>query len=242
MEDKQKTSPVRTAVRNGFSIALAVLLILAILAISGVILLLRGPALYGWIRFGIEPVHSAADADGDLLDDYTDIMLNARRYIRSNPEYVSDYFADGYPPEGQGVCTDVIWRAFKGAGYDLKSMIDEDIAAHPSSYYLPEGLPDTNIDFRRVPNLDTFFKRHCVTLTNDPTIVDQWHAGDFVIYDGHIAVVSDRRNAKGQPWIIHHMGSGPLEADMLDYRPILGHYRWQLIDEDDASDPDAAQS
>ena len=85
------------------------------------------PAWYARVRFGVTTLYSSADADGDLIDDYTDVMLAARRYIRSQPEYVSDYFAGGYPPEGQGVCADVIWRALKEAGYDLKAMLDEDV-------------------------------------------------------------------------------------------------------------------
>jgi len=164
----------------------------------------------------------------DRLSDYTDMVRSARSYIETQPEYISAYFAGGYPPEGQGVCTDVIWRALKAAGYDFKAMLDADVSSNPSAYPLPNGTPDSNIDFRRVVNLRVYFDRCCQALTTDPTDVAQWQPGDIVFYEGHVAVVSDRRNAAGQPWIIHHTGHGAFEEDALTYRPILAHYRWTV--------------
>ena len=187
---------------------------------------LRGQELYNLLRFGVVTVHSPNDADGDGLDDYTDLMLAARRYVRTRPEYVSTYFRGGYPPEGQGVCTDVIWRAMEASGYDFKAMIDADIAKNPKAYPLPNGKPDANIDFRRVVNLQVYFQRHGVALTTDASQIDQWQPGDIVFYDGHVAMVSDIRNADGQPWIIHHTGHGAFEEDALTYQKITGHYRW----------------
>ena len=210
-------------------------LLRALLIALGVFALLLAPfklpAWYARIRFGVPTIYSPVDADGDLIDDYTDIMLAARRYVRSQPEYVSDYFAGGYPPEGQGVCADVIWRALKEAGYDLKAMLDQDVGAHPDAYPLANGLPDSNIDFRRVVNLRVFFERHCLELTTDADEIAAWQRGDFVIYDGHIAVISDRRNAQGQPYIIHHTGHGAFEEDALTDRQILAHFRWALNEE-----------
>ncbi len=200
---------------------LALVLALALTAVN-----FRG--LYNLARFGVHTLRSPVDRDGDLIDDYTDIMLAARRYVASRPEYVSTYFGGGYPPDGQGVCTDVIWRALKAAGYDLKSMVDEDISRHASLYPLPDGKPDSNIDFRRVVNLKVFFDRHCPSLTCDPSKIDQWQPGDIVVYEGHVAIVSDRRNAKGRAWVIHHTGHGAFEEDALEYKKILGHYRWAL--------------
>ena len=183
-------------------------------------------AVYTRLRFGISTIHSPLDCDRDLLDDYSDIMLSARRYVRTNPEYDADYFSGGYPPEGRGVCADVIWHALGGAGYDFKALLDADIAAHPGQYPLPDGLPDTNIDFRRVVNLEVYFERHALALTTDLTQTAEWQPGDIVFYEGHVGVVSDRRNADGRPWVIHHTGHGAFEEDNLDYKPITGHYRW----------------
>ena len=201
-------------------------------ALGLVILALAGwTALYGreaWnlVRHGVRTVHSGIDRDHDLIDDAMDMMLAARRYVRTQPEYVSDYFAGGYPPQGQGVCTDVIWRAFKAAGYDFKALVDADIAGKPSAYPLAGGIPDQNIDFRRVVNLQVFFERNGAALTLDAGEIDQWQPGDIVFYDGHVAMVSDRRNGDGVPFIIHHTGHGAFEEDALTYRKIIGHYRW----------------
>jgi uncharacterized protein YijF (DUF1287 family) len=216
---KQKES--KTGKRVGW-ILCAVLILLLIAAVG----LLRGREIWNLVRFGVHTVHSPMDADGDFIDDYTDLMLSARRYVRTQPEYVSAYFRGGYPPEGQGVCTDVIWRALADCGYDFKTMLDRDIAKHPKAYPLPNGKPDVNIDFRRVVNLQTYFERHGQVLTTDPSRIGEWQPGDFVFYDGHVAVISDIRNADGQPWIIHHTGHGAFEEDALTYQKITGHYRW----------------
>ncbi|MBR3503193.1 MAG: DUF1287 domain-containing protein [Clostridia bacterium] len=184
-------------------------------------------AEYNRARFGVETLRSQTDRDGDGLDDWSDLMLAARRYVGTHPVYDAEYY-DGYPPEGHGVCADVIWQALKGAGYDFKTLLDADIAAHPNLYPLPIDAPDPNIDFRRVVNLQVFFERRCQKLTNDAAQIAEWQPGDIVFYEGHVAVVSDRRNAEGRPWVIHHTGRGAFEEDALDYKPITGHYRWTI--------------
>lgn len=80
----------------------------------------------------------------------------------------------GYPPDNEGVCSDVIWRAFKNAGYNLKEMIDEDIKNNLDEYPRVNGEPDTNIDFRRVPNLQVFFEKYATKLTKDINIIEEW--------------------------------------------------------------------
>ena len=111
----------------------------------------------------------------------------------------------GYPDDGLGVCTDVIWQAFQAAGYDLKTLVDADIAACPEAY--PHiTAPDSNIDFRRVNTLDTFFRRHAQVLTCDLSDGQQWQPGDIVVFGdrAHIGLCSDRRNRQGIPFLIHH--------------------------------------
>jgi len=199
-----------------------------------ILLLLEGAAVgylylpdaWTYIRHGVRTVRSGIDYDHDLLDDAKDMMLGARLYVRTKPIYDDSYVRGGYPPDGRGVCTDVIWKAFRAAGYDLKAMVDEDISEKPSAYPLPGGLPDQNIDFRRVVNLEVFFQRHALSLTTDADQIDQWQPGDIVIYNGHVAMISDRRNEKGMPYIIHHTGRGAFEEDALTYHKIIGHYRW----------------
>ncbi|MGI6498392.1 MAG: DUF1287 domain-containing protein [Oscillospiraceae bacterium] len=175
--------------------------------------------------FGIETLKSPYDKDGDGIDDYRDLLLSARAYVNTRPKYKSTYESGGYPPEGMGVCTDVIWSAFQGAGYDLKALIDADIAAHLDAYPAIR-TPDPNIDFRRVRNLDVFFRRHAEPIPTDLSNLSAWQPGDIVLYADHIAIVSDRRNKDGLPYIIHHAGQPIYEENALTRAPILAHYRW----------------
>lgn len=178
--------------------------------------------------FGFEEPKSPLDADGDGVDDYTDMVLGARAYIATKPVYKSAYFGGGYPTDGTGVCTDVIWNAFMAAGYSLKDLVDADIAAAPEAYFKDGERADPNIDFRRVRNLLVFFRRNATELTTSFADPSDWAAGDIVIFDGHIAICSDVRNARGIPYIIHHgnIVEGAVEADQMRRMPIVAHFRW----------------
>jgi len=177
--------------------------------------------------FGIKTVKSKVDFNKNGVDDYTDILLGARKDAENMPKYDGSYFAGGYPPDNRGVCTDVIWRAFKNAGYSLKDMLDKDIKENTGLYPRITGKPDTNIDFRRVPNLKIYFERHAISLTLDTAKIDQWQPGDIVTYgSNHIAIVSDRRDKAGLPYIIHNAGQPLREEDALKCRKISGHFRF----------------
>jgi hypothetical protein len=57
-----------------------------------------------------------------------------------------------------------------------------------------------------------------------------FRAGDVVAWDlgggvTHIGIVSDRRSAKGTPLVIHNIGRGTQEEDILFQYEIIGHYR-----------------
>ena len=120
---------------------------------------------------GIDTVHSQYDVDNDGIDDFTDIMLAARRYIRTKPTYDASW-SNGYPPADRGVCTDVIWYALGSAGYDFKALIDQDIRQNPN-LYPDRANGSSKIDFRRVANLRVFFERHTQKLTTDVMQVEQ---------------------------------------------------------------------
>ena len=174
-------------------------------------------------ELGLTELCSPLDADGDKIDDWHDIMLGARAYIETNPPYKSRYYEGGYPDDGYGVCTDVVWQGFAAAGYDLKSLVDSHIAENPELY--PDEA-DPNIDFRRVKNLSIFFEQTAQSLTIDTSYPEEWQPGDIVVYENHIAVCSDKRNRDGLPFIIHHGPLGAREADELESKDIIGHYRW----------------
>ena len=80
--------------------------------------------------------------------------------------YDGSYVAMAYPmgdvPLDRGVCTDLVIRAYRSLGIDLQQLVHEDMHNNFSHYPNIWGLSstDTNIDHRRVPNLQTFFKRY----------------------------------------------------------------------------------
>ncbi|WEV63325.1 DUF1287 domain-containing protein [Bifidobacterium sp. ESL0732] len=177
---------------------------------------------------------SPVDYDHDGIDDYSDIVDGARKDAEVHPTYDDSYVQGGYPADNRGACTDTIWRAFKNAGYSLKDMVDADIAAHPADYRNTASSFDPNIDFRRTAMLDVFIKKYGQTLTTDTSQTDQWQQGDLVFFanqkhNGHIGIVSDRRDNQSIPYLIHNMGQKDRENDYLNqtgHMPILAHYRF----------------
>ncbi len=189
--------------------------------------------------FNIADIKSEVDANNNGIDDYTDILLGARIDAKNHPKYDSRYWDNGYPPDNIGVCTDVIWRAFKNAGYNLREMLDNDIEKYNKEYYHLKH-PDSNIDFRRVSNLYKFFNKYAESLTNDIKKIEEWQPGDIVVFGEktvHIGIISDRRNRKGEPYVIHNSGQLNREEDILAIRnkkdPISGHFRFNAKELED---------
>jgi uncharacterized protein len=154
--------------------------------------------------------------------------------VTYNPAYVRLSYPGGDVAPEQGVCTDVIVRAYRKAlDIDLQKLVHEDMKASFDSYPRQWGLkrPDPNIDHRRVPNLQKLFARKGASLpvTSNP---EDYHPGDLItqILPGelpHIAIVSDKRSADGKsPLVIHNIGSGAREEDRLFTFTITGHYRF----------------
>ena len=176
--------------------------------------------------FNISNYISNVDKDGDGIDDQSDILQNVREYISTKPKYKSKYYDTGYPDDEYGVCTDVIAFGLLGAGYDLMELVNEDIVNHPLDYDITNV--DKNIDYRRVRNLKIYFDRKAISLTTDVNEIEQWQGGDIVVFEKHIGIISDKRNKKGIPYVIHHANPYQLnyEEDILEHRDdIVGHYR-----------------
>ena len=178
--------------------------------------------------FNIETYISSIDKDNDGIDDQTDILNNVRIYIAKKPKYKSKYYGTGYPNDEYGVCTDVVANGLKDAGYDLKELVNEDIINNKEKYNIE--VIDKNIDFRRVRNLDVYFKNNSISLTKDLSQIEEWQGGDIIVFKDHIGIISDKRNKKGIPFLIHHANPVQVnyEEDVLelygqDY--IIGHYR-----------------
>ncbi|QFT89012.1 hypothetical protein FIU87_10175 [Bacillus sp. THAF10] len=179
---------------------------------------------------------SEEDKNKNGIADPIDIVNAARKEVEQRTNYKSVYYAGGYPPDFEGVCTDVIWRGLMGAGINLKDLMDKDIAKHTKHYPRVGGNPDPNIDFRRVPNQDVFFKRNATSLPlevikGDVENLKEWQAGDIVVFLGgkldHVGIVSDKRTKDGIPYIIHNTYPHASEIKLTSFNsPITGHYRW----------------
>ncbi len=176
--------------------------------------------------FDIDTYKSTTDKDGDGIDDQSDILENAKKYVSSKPKYKSKYYSNGYSDDEYGVCTDVVVNALLNSGYDLMNLVNNDILNNKDEYNIEKA--DINIDFRRVQNLKVFFKRNAIMLTTDIHDIASWQGGDIVIFNKHIGIVSDIRNKKGIPFIIHHANHYQVryEEDILEYYgKVVGHYR-----------------
>lgn len=177
--------------------------------------------------FGISAYVSQNDLDKDGVDDQTDILNSAYEYLDTKPKYKSKYYAKtGYSNDEYGVCTDVVANAMKGAGYDLMWLVNQDILNYPEDYEIEQV--DPCIDFRRVRNLKIYFEHTAISLTTDINEIEEWQAGDIVIWSKHIGIISEHRNKKGIPFVLHN--ANPIQAsyeeDILEtWGEIVGHYR-----------------
>jgi uncharacterized protein YijF (DUF1287 family) len=149
-----------------------------------------------------------------------------------DPAYRKLTYPGGDVPKETGVCSDVVVRAFRAAlKFDLQKAVHEDMTKAFDQYPRDWGLkrPDRNIDHRRVPNLMTYFKRQGweLRVSTDAT---QFKPGDVVAWNlgggiNHIGIISDRRSPEGTPLVIHNIGQGAKEEDILFSYKIIGHYR-----------------
>lgn len=179
---------------------------------------------------------SSHDENQNKVPDALDFVAGARQEVERHTRYDGSYYNEGYPPEGKGACTDVIWRSFRQGGYDLRAMVDEDIRLAPGEYGATGQQPDSCIDYRRVQNLQVFFQRYGQVLTNeikpgDKANLTNWQPGDIVVFAApkeHIAIISDQRRPDGVPLIIHNAGPWASEADYLQSwpSPIIYHFRF----------------
>ncbi|MGX5219266.1 DUF1287 domain-containing protein [Pseudomonas segetis] len=163
------------------------------------------------------------------------LVLAARQQVGVTLGYDPAYRRLAYPngdvPISTGVCTDVLIRALRQQGLDLQQAVHQDMRAHFGQYPKSWGLtrPDSNIDHRRVPNLMTWFKRQGWALALDQD-AEHYSPGDIVTWDlggglTHIGIISDRKASSGVPLVLHNIGRGTQEEDILFNFRITGHYR-----------------
>lgn len=149
------------------------------------------------------------------------------------PNYVSIKYPNGDVPAKTGVCSDVVIRAYRKLGIDLQKEVHEDMKANFSKYPTKWGLKktDTNIDHRRVPNLETFFirKGEKLSITQNP---DDYKTGEIITWmlNGklpHIGIITHKKSPDGNPMIVHNVGGGQVLEDCLFSYEIVGHFKYE---------------
>lgn len=178
------------------------------------------------------------DEDRDNIIDSVDLLRGVKKTLLNGAKYQSGYveipFPEGDLPRTQGVCTDVVIRALRNAGFDLQKLVQEDIKKRPRAYPMVRTA-DPNIDHRRVRTLLPFFEARFQNLPPSP--VDSafpYFPGDIVFMntmgDGepeHMGIVSDRLGDSGLPLVVNNWndGSTTSEMDLLNRVPVTHRFR-----------------
>ncbi len=181
------------------------------------------------------PANGILSAQDDFYNRLADsAFVLTKQKVVYDPSYLILNYPNGDVPRGKGVCTDVVIRAYRKVGIDLQREVHEDIKRNFDVYPKKWGhtKPDKNIDHRRVLNLMTFFSRQGtdIEISDNPK---DYETGDIVCWDlgsgvMHIGIVSANKTEDGKKnLIIHNIGAGQVEEDILfDYK-IIGHYKYR---------------
>ncbi len=189
--------------------------------------------------YAIWPQRSPANAGALFAEEWARKLVEAAQgqigvTLVYDPAYSRISYPGGDVPRLKGVCTDVIVRAYRdGLGIDLQQQVHEDMKTAFSAYPKTWGLKstDSNIDHRRVGNLQVFLKRKKADLPVSTEPRD-YRPGDLVtqMLPGnrpHIMLVSNLANPdSGRPLVIHNIGMGARIEDALFGYPVTGHYRY----------------
>lgn len=175
----------------------------------------------------------APDASSFALRVAIGAELRAAKPETYDPAYVRIPYPMGDVADDRGVCADTVVRAFRHAGVDLQQAVHEDMTAHFSAYPKAWGLkrPDSNIDHRRVPNLEAYFRRRGGALTPSTRPAD-YRPGDIVSWRltgvgvPHIGVVT-RTIEAGEPKLAHNIGAGTQIERVLFSWTIAGWFRFE---------------
>ena len=138
---------------------------------------------------------------GDIGDQIAAAALERTRHdVIYDPAYRRIAYPLGDVAPGRGVCSDVIVRTLRALDVDLQRLVHEDMrdafAAYPALWGL--SAPDSNIDHRRVPNIETFLTRRNARLPASDNPAD-YKSGDIVAWNlkgssggtlAHIGVVT----------------------------------------------------
>ncbi|SNR50181.1 DUF1287 domain-containing protein [Flavobacterium sp. ov086] len=175
-----------------------------------------------------------------IANTFADKLSNAAlSIIDSSIDYDPAYFSIEYPngdiPKNKGVCTDVVIRTYRILGIDLQKEVHEDMIANFSAYPNLQkwGMTktDTNIDHRRVPNLEIFFERkgEKLPITQNPNDYKTGEIVTWLINDKlpHIGIITNKKTTdRKRNLIVHNVGNGQVLEDCLFKYTIVGHYKY----------------
>lgn len=156
--------------------------------------------------------------------------------IDYDPAYFKIDYPNGDIPKEKGVCTDVIIRSYRILSIDLQKEVHEDMVENFSLYpnLKKWGMTktDTNIDHRRVPNLEVFFERKGTKLPVTQNAED-YKTGEIVTWMindklPHIGIVTNKKSSDGKRnLIVHNVGGGQVLEDCLFEYKIVGHFKYE---------------
>jgi uncharacterized protein len=190
-----------------------------------------------WIAAG--RLGFAAKSNGEKLANAARAQLGVTTGY--DPRWTQLRYPGGDVPRTTGVCADVVIRASRDAlGQDLQKLVHEDMAKHfdayPARKVWGSKQTDTNIDHRRVLNLEAYWTRAGARLwvANTPTAGDGFpkpvEVGDIVTWllDARLPHVGIVVSAGRQRRVVHNIGRGVEESPLEDFHAerAAGHYRW----------------
>lgn len=189
------------------------------------------------VFLGAGQLHPAAAQRGDFGAQLSAAAIERTQHrVTYDAAYVRLAYPMGDVAPDRGVCADVLVRALRALDVDLQRKIHEDMKTAFSAYPANWGLtrPDSNIDHRRVPNIERFLTRAGARLSPSQNASD-YRPGDIVAWNlrgdqgwlAHIGVVTDRAGPSGRPMVVHNIGAGPKLEDVLFDWPMTGRYRYR---------------
>ena len=99
----------------------------------------------------------------------------------------------------------------------------ENFALYPNLKIWGMTKTDTNIDHRRVPNVEVFFERKGIKIP--VTQIVTWLINNKL---PHIGIVTNKKSKDGKRnLIVHNVGNGQVLEDCLFKYKIVGHFKYQ---------------
>lgn len=182
-----------------------------------------------------EVIVEQLESTGGLANELAaEALRYSGRQVAYDPAYYKITYPEGDVPASKGVAADLVVRCYRKFGIDLQQQIHEDMEKSFRVYpqLWSAQSPDTNIDHRRVQNLNKFFSRKGTTLStgNDPS---SYKPGDIVVWvlantaEMHIGIVAPGPVGSDTPWVVHHTAGGEVKwEDAIFQYQILGHFRF----------------